>query len=137
MLLRQKNLKVELELLHELFVGLVALLILCNTHVINRRLEFSKTRKTLISMAVQSGRLVATRAGSRMSSIPSFPFRAIICYRSRKSGHISGAHEMTDSGVGAGCLYVAPITPAEPAWSSMRILLLLANLLRNSYIRER
>ena len=43
----------EIEVSRELFLGLVALLILFNTYIITRRLELRKTREALISTALQ------------------------------------------------------------------------------------
>lgn len=52
-----EQLRMELEVSRELFLGLVALLILFNTYIITRRLELRKTREALISTALQ-GELV-------------------------------------------------------------------------------
>ena len=51
------RLRMEIEVSRELFLGLVALLILFNTYIITRRLELRKTREALISTALQ-GELV-------------------------------------------------------------------------------
>ena len=49
------RLRMEIEVSRELFLGLVALLILFNTYIITRRLELRKTREALISTALQGG----------------------------------------------------------------------------------
>lgn len=49
-----EKLRMEIEVSRELFLGLVALLILFNTYVITRRLELRKTRQVLVSTALQS-----------------------------------------------------------------------------------
>ena len=48
-----ERLRMEIEVSRELFLGLVALLILFNTYIITRRLELRKTREALISTALQ------------------------------------------------------------------------------------
>jgi len=55
--LDHRSLRMEMEVPRELFLGLIALLILFNTYVISRRLELRKTREALISTAIQ-GELV-------------------------------------------------------------------------------
>lgn len=53
-ILREGNVHMELTVSRELFIGLVALLILFNTYVIGRRLELRRTREAVISTALQS-----------------------------------------------------------------------------------
>lgn len=53
-ILKQGNVHMEIDVSRELFVGLVALLILFNTYVIGRRLELRRTREAVISTAMQS-----------------------------------------------------------------------------------
>jgi diguanylate cyclase (GGDEF)-like protein len=53
-ILRQGNIHLELDVPRELFIGLIALLILLNTHVISRRVELRRTREALISTTIQS-----------------------------------------------------------------------------------
>ena len=53
-LLKQGNVHFEIEVSRELFIGLVALLILFNTYVISRRLELRRTRQAIISTTIQS-----------------------------------------------------------------------------------
>jgi diguanylate cyclase (GGDEF)-like protein len=52
--LAQKSMHMEVEVPRELFLGLVALLILFNTYIISRRMELRRTRSALISTAIQS-----------------------------------------------------------------------------------
>ena len=53
-ILRQGSMHIELEVSRELFVGLVAVLILFNTYIIGRRLELRRTREAVISNVVQT-----------------------------------------------------------------------------------
>jgi diguanylate cyclase (GGDEF)-like protein len=53
-ILQQGNVHMELTVSRELFIGLVALLILFNTYVIGRRLDLRRTREAVISTALQS-----------------------------------------------------------------------------------
>ncbi len=53
-ILKQGNVRMELEVSRELFVGLVALLILFNTYIISRRLELRRTRETVIATTIQN-----------------------------------------------------------------------------------
>jgi len=55
--LAQKNLRLELQVPREFFLGLVALLIFFNIYIISRFLELRRTRSALISTAIQ-GELV-------------------------------------------------------------------------------
>jgi diguanylate cyclase (GGDEF)-like protein len=52
-LLKQGNVHFEIEVSRELFIGLVALLILFNTYIISRRLELRRTRQAIISTTIQ------------------------------------------------------------------------------------
>src|SRR5690349_11429077 len=47
--LKQGNMRIEIEVSRELFLGLVALLTLFNTYVIGRRLELRRAREAVIS----------------------------------------------------------------------------------------
>ncbi|PYV11578.1 MAG: hypothetical protein DMG23_03940 [Acidobacteria bacterium] len=53
-ILRRGNVRMEIEVSRELFVSLVALLILFNTYIISRRLELRRTRDAVISATIQS-----------------------------------------------------------------------------------
>src|SRR2546422_3043144 len=53
-ILRRGNVRMEIEVSRELFVSLVALLILFNTYIISRRLELRRTRDAVISTTIQS-----------------------------------------------------------------------------------
>ncbi len=53
-ILQSGTVQLELNVSRELFISLVALLILLNTYVINRRLELRRTREALISTSIQS-----------------------------------------------------------------------------------
>lgn len=53
-ILREGNVHMEITVSRELFVGLVALLILFNTYVIGRRLDLRRTREAVISTALQN-----------------------------------------------------------------------------------
>jgi len=53
-ILQQGNVHMELTVSRELFIGLVALLILFNTYVIGRRLDLRRAREAVISTALQS-----------------------------------------------------------------------------------
>ena len=53
-LMKQGDVHMELAVSRELFLGLVALLILFNTYVITRRIELRRTREAVISTALQS-----------------------------------------------------------------------------------
>jgi diguanylate cyclase (GGDEF)-like protein len=52
--LKQGNVHVEIDVSRELFVGLVALLILFNTYIISKRIELRRTREAVISGAIQN-----------------------------------------------------------------------------------
>jgi len=52
--LARGSLRMEVDVPRELFIGLVALLILFNTYVITRRVELRRTRSAMISTAIQS-----------------------------------------------------------------------------------
>ena len=53
-ILHEGSLHFEMDVSRELFVSLVALLILLNTYVISRRLELRRTREMVISTTIQS-----------------------------------------------------------------------------------
>src|SRR3989442_737762 len=53
-IMRRGNVRMEIEVSRELFVSLVALLILFNTYIISRRLELRRTRDAVISATIQS-----------------------------------------------------------------------------------
>lgn len=53
-ILSEGNVHMEITVSRQLFLGLVALLILFNTYVIGRRLELRRTREAVISTALQS-----------------------------------------------------------------------------------
>ncbi len=53
-ILSEGNVRMEITVSRQLFLGLVALLILFNTYVIGRRLELRRTREAVISTALQS-----------------------------------------------------------------------------------
>ncbi len=53
-ILREGNVHMEITVSRQLFIGLVALLILFNTYVIGRRLELRRTREAVISTALQN-----------------------------------------------------------------------------------
>jgi diguanylate cyclase (GGDEF)-like protein len=53
-ILRGGQVQLELAVSRELFVGLVALLIILNTYVISRRMEVRRTREEVISMSIQN-----------------------------------------------------------------------------------
>lgn len=52
--LKQGNVHVEINVSRELYLGLVALLILFNTYVISKRIELRRTRESVISGAMQN-----------------------------------------------------------------------------------
>jgi diguanylate cyclase (GGDEF)-like protein len=52
--LAQKSMRMEIQVPRELFLGLVAVLILFNTYTISRRVELRRTRAAVISTAIQS-----------------------------------------------------------------------------------
>ena len=52
--LKQGNVHMEIDVSRELFLGLVALLILFNTYVISKRIELRRTRESVISGAMQN-----------------------------------------------------------------------------------
>lgn len=52
--LHEGNLRIDVTISRQLFLGLLALLILFNTYVINRRIELRRTREQLISTTIQS-----------------------------------------------------------------------------------
>jgi diguanylate cyclase (GGDEF)-like protein len=53
-ILKQGNVRMEIEVSRESFLGLVTLLILFNTYIIGRRMELRRTREAVISTAMQS-----------------------------------------------------------------------------------
>jgi diguanylate cyclase (GGDEF)-like protein len=53
-ILHEGNLHFEIDVSRELFISLVALLILMNTYVISRRMELRRTREMVISTTIQS-----------------------------------------------------------------------------------
>jgi diguanylate cyclase (GGDEF)-like protein len=53
-ILHEGNVHMEVEVSRELFISLIALLILLNTYVISRRLELRRTREMVISTTIQS-----------------------------------------------------------------------------------
>ena len=53
-ILREGNLHMEFDVSRELFISLIALIILLNTYVISRRLELRRTREMVISTTIQS-----------------------------------------------------------------------------------
>jgi diguanylate cyclase (GGDEF)-like protein len=53
-ILHQGTVQLQLEVSREVFVGLVALLILFNTYMITRRLELRRTREAVISTSIQN-----------------------------------------------------------------------------------
>lgn len=53
-ILRGGSLRMEMQVSRELFLGLLALLVLLNTYVISRRLQLRRARASVISMAIQS-----------------------------------------------------------------------------------
>ncbi len=53
-ILHEGNLHFEIDVSRELFISLVALLILLNTYIISRRLELRRTREAVISTTIQS-----------------------------------------------------------------------------------
>jgi diguanylate cyclase (GGDEF)-like protein len=53
-ILHEGNLHFEIDVSRELFVSLVALLVLLNTYIISRRLELRRTREAVISTTIQS-----------------------------------------------------------------------------------
>lgn len=53
-ILREGNFHMEFDVSRELFISLIALLILLNTYVISRRLELRRTRELVISTTIQS-----------------------------------------------------------------------------------
>lgn len=53
-ILNQGDVHFEIQVSRQLFLGLVALLILFNTYIINRRLELRRTREKVISTTLQS-----------------------------------------------------------------------------------
>lgn len=52
--LAQKDLHLEIQVPRELFLGLVAILIIFNTYFVTRRIELRRTRSALISTVIQS-----------------------------------------------------------------------------------
>ena len=52
--LRGGNIHIELNMSRELFLGLLALIILFNAHLINRRIDLRKTRAKLVSTTIES-----------------------------------------------------------------------------------
>jgi diguanylate cyclase (GGDEF)-like protein len=52
--LKQGNVHMEIDVSRELFLGLVAMLILFNTYVISKRIELRRTREAVISGAIQN-----------------------------------------------------------------------------------
>ncbi len=52
--LRQENVHVEITVSKQLFIGLIALLILLNTYLVTRRLELRRMREKLISSTIQN-----------------------------------------------------------------------------------
>jgi len=53
-ILNEGNLHMEFDVSRELFISLIALIILLNTYVISRRLELRRTREMVISTTIQS-----------------------------------------------------------------------------------
>src|SRR5690348_13447067 len=53
-LMREGNVHFEINVSRELFLGLVALLILFNTYVITRRMDLRRTREAVISGTLQN-----------------------------------------------------------------------------------
>ena len=53
-IMHEGNVHVEVEVSRELFISLIALIILLNTYVISRRLELRRTREMVISTTIQS-----------------------------------------------------------------------------------
>ncbi len=53
-ILKEGNVHMEINVSRELFIGLVALLVLFNTYIIGRRMDLRRTREAVVSTALQS-----------------------------------------------------------------------------------
>ncbi len=53
-LLKEGNVHFEIEVSREVFVGLIAMLVIFNTYMINRRVELRRVREKIISTSIQS-----------------------------------------------------------------------------------